>query len=440
MMPDMSKIIRSAYGSQTEYQLLTQEALKGWRAWNAEISASKNLPPGLDTKDRLFINNGELSCGDSTTLAPFEQATVDNMEAAGHKNTQLITTSPTHQSLAAKKGFSFAMDPFHRMSRGLPASGVLDTTGGMAVADKACIFAMHKAAQQGVRFVLDPAAGALSSLARDDSGSIRGVNTLDGKEHLAKLTILACGGWTPSILPSLDGLCETTAGSVFLLKIPATSPLFDRFAPDNFPTWTYKMRDGAMGGLYGFPRDENGWLKIGYRGTKYTNPIAQEDGKERSVPVTRWSGLSTSHHPGGRLTTVPRQALRVVEAFLAENLPELAAEGIRISYTRVCWYTDSFDNHFVIDHVPGTSESLMVATGGSGHAFKYLPNIGKWVVNAIEGEGQEESPSRSWKWREIGAGEKPYNFLMEGSRGSRALSNVDLASESEVGGGVKSKL
>lgn len=39
----------------------------------------------------------------------------------------------------------------------------------------------------------------------------------------------------------------------------------------------------------------------------------------------------------------------------------------------------------------------MVATGGSGHAFKYLPNISNWVVNAVEGRGQEENPSRLWK-------------------------------------------
>lgn len=439
----MNKIIRSAYGPETEYQQLTQEALKGWHAWNAEHSASKNLPPGLNPEDRLFINNGELSLTDSPTLTAFEQATVDNMEAAGHKNTQLITTSPAHRSLAAAAGFSFAMDPFRRTSRGLPGSGVLDTTGGMAVADKACIFAMHKASQQGVRFVLDPAAGALSSLLRgadgdDKKGKVTGIKTLDGKAHPAGLTILACGGWTPSLLPSLDGLCETTAGSVFFLRIPPTSPLFQRFAPENFPTWTYKMRDGAYGGLYGFPRDENGWLKIGYRGTKYTNPVAQEDGKERSVPVTRWS--SASRDPGERLTAVPRRALGVVEAFLAENLPELAAEGIGISRTRVCWYTDSFDNHFVIDHVPGTDGSLMVATGGSGHAFKYLPNIGNWVVNAVEGRGQEESPSRLWKWRKIRVDEEPYNVLMEGSRGPRALRNVPLASEVEVGADVTPKL
>lgn len=28
---------------------------------------------------------------------------------------------------------------------------------------------------------------------------------------------------------------------------------------------------------------------------------------------------------------------------------------------KMCWYTDSIDNHFVADYVPGTSETLFVS-------------------------------------------------------------------------------
>lgn len=68
---------------------MTQEAPRGWHAWNAKLSAFKTLLPGLTPKDRLFINNGELSLTDSPNLTAFEQAIVDNMEAAGHKNIRL---------------------------------------------------------------------------------------------------------------------------------------------------------------------------------------------------------------------------------------------------------------------------------------------------------------------------------------------------------------
>lgn len=91
-------------------------------------------------------------------------------------------------------------------------------------------------------------------------------------------------------------------------------------------------------GLYGFAYDERGYLKIGYRGTKYTNPTTQDDGKERSTPVTRWS-------EGEKLTQLPRQAVKVIRDFVDEYLPELEEEGIEVATTRVCWYTDSFDNH-----------------------------------------------------------------------------------------------
>ena len=42
----------------------------------------------------------------------------------------------------------------------------------------------------------------------------------------------------------------------------------------------------------------------------------------------------------------------------------------------MCWYTDSLDNSFVIDYVPGYADTVFVASGGSGHGFKFLPVLG----------------------------------------------------------------
>jgi sarcosine oxidase/L-pipecolate oxidase len=246
---------------------------------------------------------------------------------------------------------------------------------------------------------------------------------------MAAMTILACGGWTPVLLPELDGLCEATAGSVMLFKIPEGLPLWDRLGADKFPTWMWNMRNGAEGGLYGFPRDENGWFKVGYRGTKYTNPLRQSDGKERSTPVTRWSTAEKdgSISAGSNFTSFPQQAHEVLSGFLNEYLPELSEEGIDISLTRVCWYTDTFDNHYVVDRVPN-KEGLMVATGGSGHAFKFLPNIGNWVVDIMEQTAMDRPAVKAWRWRSVGP-EQPVNTLMEGCSGPRALQNIGLLQE-----------
>lgn len=410
--PDINKIIRSAYGSETIYQNLSFEAIEAWNAWNEELHRGGSaVPPGMSPRDDLWINNGDLSCTDAETLPDFERATIENMEKAGYHNTQLVSMDKEHLRWAEKMGMKAMMQPFSKR-----VLGVLDTTGGITLADKACRFALQKAKTLGIRFVLEPSAGKVVSTTRADDGRVVGVCTADGKTHEAKLTIMACGGWTPSLVPTLDGFAETTAGSVALFKIP--EHLRPRFSPSNFPAWSYKIGDGAEGGLYGFPVDENGLLKIGYRGTKYTNPRIQEDGRERSVPLTQWTEDEQTRK-------VPAQALKVIRRFTDEFIPELSSVDIWL--TRLCWYTDSFDNHYIIDRVPG-AEGLMVATAGSGHAFKYLPTIGGWVVDIIEGKGLDRPAVKAWRWRSLEVGQKPANKLMEGSGGRRALSNVQLVS------------
>jgi sarcosine oxidase/L-pipecolate oxidase len=420
----MNKIIRSAYGNQTLYQDLSTEALEGWTKWNDELQSGEFVPNSMTRSTRVFINNGNLSITDQDQLPPFETDTVRNMELMGHPHTQLITSDPAHVAIAEQKGFQFGMDPFSRKAKGKPFLGVLDTTGGTAVADKACTFALHKAKLLGVEFILGPVVGEFSSFTHSSKNEVIGIQTRDGKTYPSAMIVMACGGWTPSLIPQLDNLCETTAGSVVLLKIPPDSPLFDRYAPENFPTWTYKLRDGSEGGLYGFARDDQGYLKIGYRGTKYTNPRMQIDGKERSLPITRYGSGETIKH-------IPQHALSVIKNFIAEFLPELSANGINIELTRICWYTDTFDNHFVIDRVPG-QESLMVATGGSGHAFKYLPNIGNWVADIMENKGLDRPLIKCWKWRKTQEGMPTPNIIMEGSAGERSLKRTKLCTNDDL--------
>lgn len=437
---DINKIVRSTYGSQTEYQELTMEAIAGWDEWNRELALGRIVPPGMGTGDRVFVRNGSVSLSSSAALPAWERASIESMEAAGRPDVHLSTADARHRGVARRRGLAHALDPFQRAPRGLPFSGVLDTAGGMAVADKACRFALHYARLLGARFVFGPEAGFFESFRRE-GGAVTGIRTRDGRTHRAALTLVACGGWTPVLVPELDGLCEATAGSVALLKIPRSSPLWDRLGPDNFPTFMWNMRDGAEGGLYGFPRNEDGWFKVGYRGTKYTNPLTHKDGKQRSTPVTRWSEAcrNGAEPVGDRLTSCPQQALKVIRGFLDENLPELAAEGIKVDMTRICWYSDSYDNHLIVDRVPGT-KGLMVATGDSGHAFKYLPTIGNWIVDVMENIGVDRPAVKAWRWRQKGAREEPVNVLMEGSKSSRAFENIPWSKESDLKVDARSQL
>ena len=181
---------------------------------------------------------------------------------------------------------------------------------------------------------------------------------------------------------------------------------------------SYDIRHGKNGGLYGFARDDNGQIKIGYRGTKFTNPQTQADGAVRSVPVTRWTRQSTRQ--------LPVTSARVIKNFVQDFLPELIPCETK---SRLCWYTDSFDNHFVIDFVPDV-DGLMVATGGSGHGFKFLPTLGSHVVDRIE--GKESLYLDMWKWRSLDAQQKPYNSIMEGVTSERSLNRQALTTEDSL--------
>ena len=423
---DINKIFRSAYGTQTEYQSLSIEAADIWLQWNAEI-ASGNVPDGMTSRDEVFLNHGNLNLTDKAELPAYEAATVRNMNAAGHVPSQLITYDPAHVKIAHERGLGYAIDPFDRRKRGLGYLGVLDTTGGTVLADKACYFALHKAQTLGVRICFGPKRGGFDAFTCSPTAPdvVTGIRTLDGECHYSSTNVMACGGWTPTLIPELDLVCETTAGSVVMMKLP--QDLARRYSHHNFPSWSYKVRDGAEGGLYGFAATaDDGYMKIGYRGTKYTNPQVQKDGRERSVPVTRYT------HPEQITNSVPAQALEVIKGFIAEFLPDLPVRGVDIVSTRLCWYTDSWDNHFVVDHVPGR-RNVFVATAGSGHAFKYLPNIGAWAADVLEGKGLDRQLVESWRWRtKPERRDEVVNELMQGSAGPRALGRTRMSVAQEL--------
>ncbi|KAJ0282603.1 hypothetical protein CBS470a_007733 [Colletotrichum nupharicola] len=111
---------------------------------------------------------------------------------------------------------------------------------------------------------------------------------------------------------------------------------------------------------------------------------------------------------------------------IAEAFPELVEFGFTDS--RLCWYTDSIDNDYVIDYVPGYSKSLFICTGGSGHAFKFLPILGRHVKNQLEGIPDEFTPF--WKWRVAKEGHDN-NGLSEGEDGPREVSKVEMADRAD---------
>ncbi|KAI3394951.1 hypothetical protein diail_2058 [Diaporthe ilicicola] len=375
---DINKIIRFSYGTEIEYQRLASKAAVMWEEWNQQLPRAKDedLPPdlrGWAGERKLWWNVGMLRMSATDEFGQFEMQTLENMEKEGIRDRQFKSDDEADLGRARERGWAHKLDPCDREARFGVHKAVLDSTAGYVLAYKSCAWARHLAEQAGVRFVLGAEEGKVVRI--DEENVKPRVETADGKVHEADVLVVACGGWTPSLLPEASNLLETTAGSVATIRIPKkNTELWDCFSPQNFPVVTWGMKEGM--GIYSFPRDENDYIN--------------------------------------------------------HALPSLAPLGI--SSTKLCWYTDSIDNSFLISYLPGKLDSsrrnILVCSGGSGHGFKFLPILGQEVVKILEGRTDGNVYADMWAWRKP-RDEGKRNGLEEGEGGPRVLTKQAMASEKD---------
>ncbi|KEF51993.1 uncharacterized protein A1O9_11983 [Exophiala aquamarina CBS 119918] len=424
---DINKVFRTAYGKEIEYQGLALQARDIWLQWNKEIreSSASNLPPGLTPDDKVIDLCGNYFLAHGRELEGFHKESLDMMqrEAPQAREQQFIKGNKEDEERLRRISPKW-VEKLHVVDKiaGGHTNGFLDIAGGLTLADKACTYARFLCLQGGVKFVLGEPHGKVKNLIVVENGAQRrvaGVKTYDGQEHFGDIVIVAGGAWSSSIIPEASCAVEATAGTVVFIDVPKDRPdLWEKFHPDNFPVWSYRRGHGDdryyQGGC--FPITKEGRLKFGFRGRKFTSfrDHPTEPNLRISTPRTRFSAEP--------INTVPLYGLQLMKEVIHEAFPELAEIGFTDS--RLCWYTDSVDNNFVIDYVPGYSESLFICTGGSGHGFKFLPILGKHVKNQLE--RVPDQFTRLWKWRVTSEG-NICNGLEEGETGPREMSKIKMA-------------
>jgi hypothetical protein len=112
-------------------------------------------------------------------------------------------------------------------------------------------------------------------------------------------------------------------------------------------------------------------------------PPSPNDAIRENTQVSTPRTIRTHGEEG---TRVPREILRSLHAFLQSVYPELAQ--LPFDKTRMCWYMDTPDEDWIIDDITnaflsdstdkvdkvevgnGQGSRVIIATGGSGHAFK----------------------------------------------------------------------
>ena len=182
---------------------------------------------------------------------------------------------------------------------------------------------------------------------RRDGGVIKVATA--SRDISADRVLLSAGAWTSELAPPLDVPLTVERAVQFWFTPPAGSVAF---GPDRLPVFVIETE--SEGVLYGLPDHGH--------------------------------GVKVAHHHGGEVTSADsvrrtiaddeRQAIRDVAR---RWLPALGGE---IAEATVCLYTNTPDQHFLIDRHPA-DEAVLVASPCSGHGFKFAPATGELLADLL---------------------------------------------------------
>lgn len=185
------------------------------------------------------------------------------------------------------------------------------------------------------------------------------VTTRSGIYYSNKLIITA-GAWTSQLVKELNVPLKVTRQ--VLVWVQPDDP--EIYSHKNFPCWVIAANDVA-GVWYGFPY---------LNGQQFPGP----------------SGMKFAlHHPAG--ITDPDEVNRVITEEEIRTICNDAANyfipaQFKVVEAKTCLYTNTSDEHFIIDYMPGYDKDVVIACGFSGHGFKFVPVIGELLADlALKG-------------------------------------------------------
>ena len=280
--------------------------------------------------DKLFVQTGVLTAG------PHNQPFIQEVKESAERYSlplEILSPKEVHERWSGIQ----LPDDF---------SACLEPTSGVLYPEK-CISAYRQlAVASGATLLTDTRVIALEP---DGEGVI--VQTAN-EHYRARKVLLSAGAWNPALLASL-GL------SVPLAPTRKTVAWFgadeELYSSDRFPAFIFNLGDSSY---YGFPSFDQTGVKIG-----------RHDGGQVIDPDRLERTFGTYLSDEGD-----------VRSFLETYMPQAAGP---LCAGRVCIYTMTPDEHFVVDRHPDHPQ-IVIAAGFSGHGFKFASAIGEatsqWLV------------------------------------------------------------
>eukprot|EP01104_Vermistella_antarctica_P019157 TRINITY_DN7377_c0_g1_i1.p1 TRINITY_DN7377_c0_g1~~TRINITY_DN7377_c0_g1_i1.p1 ORF type:complete len:463 (+),score=49.02 TRINITY_DN7377_c0_g1_i1:24-1412(+) len=401
---DLSKMIRLDYAKDVMYTEMVERSLVGWREWNRTL-----FPRTLFHETGILVPSYK-------TLEPgsFEYESFHTIKERGHSVIRLTTPDARKQFPAWNLTENYP-DGFYCSEGGWMESGyVLDSLRERLIAVGVQVH--HSTALCGVLHHEDN---------DGEAKRVKGVllqSVRDGSERtvLCDHVVVAAGAWTPELLAKLI----PNEGSVIqsLMKCVAQVAMFfepedpSRFASStSFPGYMACVSDS---GFYGFPIIRHGGRGVDGRGSSQNT--AKGDFLLKIGHHGRGVDVKADSPPDVKVEDIQEDFIAFAKKAFGRN--EDGAEfGLKPIACRVCLYNDTVDGDFVIDRVPGY-HGLVVATGGSGHGFKFGPILGDLVANAVEGKVHPR-----FKWRS-----RSNSSRLEAARATANLQGQDGTARSRL--------
>lgn len=189
---------------------------------------------------------------------------------------------------------------------------------------------------------------------------------VNGEAISAGQYVFACGPWLKTLFPELMGNKIRTPRAELFFVGPARGDY--RYNWTNCP--------GVSDRITYTTADIGGGYKIAAR----TGDVPMDPDNDERMPT---------HH-----------LIPAIERYVALRLPGLVGRPIIQSY--VCQTEHTANGHFIIDNHPDF-QNLMIAGGGSGHAFKMGPFLGTYLADRIDGAPQDPEEKKIFSLSEHAA-------------------------------------
>ncbi len=309
------RILRYSY-PQPVYAAMAGRAYRGWR--EAEAAAGETL----------VENTGGLD------LAPVDCGALATLEAS------LADVGVPCERL----GITEIKSRFPALCPPAGVEALYQPNGAVVRANRAVGTFWKLARKAGADLVPDAEVVAIEVNSTGDMS----ISLADGRRWRGERVIIAAGGWTGSLLASMDLVLPLQVTQECLIYLPprAGSP---PHGIGHLPTIIDYHDD--VNHFYALPQIDVPGVKVGRH---RTGPVIDPEADRVDSPELR----------------------KDIIAWIARYLPHLEPDPIAES---TCLYTNTPDFDFIIDHHPRWPQ-VVVGAGFSGHGFKFAPVIGEMLA------------------------------------------------------------